>query len=286
MWFRAAVSLVVVALAACGGKKDAPPAPTAIPLAIFQDDRQIATTATLGTTPRPLVEVVAGLPAPETWLAIVVFDAAGTATTAMTPSTNHPDGAAALSAGKDGITFGFARGDTLDAPVRKVVKVVVKTKDDRGAIAAELAAQGGDSHHGGGDSGGGGHEGNGKDRPIPNGDLKIAITTATGDSVLTGDKLAGLPAMHAPIGDLQTPGWNLLDVLEVAGLAKAGALNLTDEEGANLRLEGADFDPKVTVLYIKLNRSGQIRFRRYGKQGEAWTMTGELRGITKIAVVK
>lgn len=281
---RAVATIAVLVVAGCGGKKDAgPAAPTAIPLAIFVDDRQVATRATLGAIPRPLVEVVPGLPAPDTWLAVVVFDAAGGATTAMTPSKNHPDAAAALAVGNDGVVFGFARGDQLDAAVARIVKVVVKTRDDRGAIVAEVAAQG--DNHGGGDSGGGGHEGDGHGRPTPTAELTIAITSAAGASVFTGDKLASLPSVTAPVGDTTTLGWNLLDVMKVAGLAGVAAVNLSDSEGANLRLEGADFDPKVTVLFIKLNRSGQIRFRRFAKQGSTWEMTGELRGITKIAVV-
>jgi len=34
-----------------------------------------------------------------------------------------------------------------------------------------------------------------------------------------------------------------------------------------------------------MNRGGQLRFRRYSKRGEAWEMTGELRGLAKISVV-
>ena len=36
---------------------------------------------------------------------------------------------------------------------------------------------------------------------------------------------------------------------------------LTDDEGASLKVEGADFDPAKAMLYLKLNRSGVIRFR-------------------------
>jgi hypothetical protein len=39
------------------------------------------------------------------------------------------------------------------------------------------------------------------------------------------------------------------------------------------------------VLYVKMNRGGQLRFRRYAKRGDAWEMTGELRGLAKITVV-
>ncbi len=46
------------------------------------------------------------------------------------------------------------------------------------------------------------------------------------------------------------------------------------------------FDRAATVLYVKMNRGGQLRFRRYTKRGEAWEMTGELRGLSKISIVE
>lgn len=277
-------------LAGCKQDDAKAAAPRDIPVAIFQDDRQIATSATLGATPRALVEVAPGAPAPETWLAVIVFDAAGKATTVMTPAKNHPGAAPALVGGADGVTFGLARGTALDAPVAKVTKVVIKTRDDRGAIAAEVKAQQGSGGQGGGDSAGGGHEG-GHDhgsttRPVPTADLKIDLKTAAGESVLTGDKLAGLPEVKAPAGDMVTPGWSFVDVLGAAGLGGAKVVNVFDDNNATLRLEGDDLDPKKTVLYLKLNRSGEFRFRRFAKQGEAWSMTGELRGVRKISVVK
>lgn len=278
MWFRALAVLGV--LAACEQRRQPPPAAAPVPLAVFQDDRQIATSAALGAKPRALVEVAPGVPDPERWLAVVVFDASGAATTAVTPAKNHPEGPPALVAGKDGVTFGFARGDELVDAVPRVVKVVIKTKDDRGAIAAELGPS-----NGAGDGAGGGHENEGKARPVPTAELTIAIKGPAGESVLTGDKLAALPSIYAPTGDTKSAGWNLTDVIAAAGLGGATAINLTDSEGANLRLDAADFDPKSTILYVKLNRNGQLRFRRFGKKGDAWEVTGELRGIKRIAAI-
>lgn len=284
------LAALAAGLLACSkGDGAAKDPPRAIPVAIFQDDRQIATSATLGATPRPLVEVAPGVPAPETWLAVVVFDAAGRASTTVAPSKNQPDAAAALAAGPDGVTFGFARGGKLDAPVARVTKVVIKTKDDRGAIAAELKAKG-DGGHGGGDSAGGGHEGGhdhgAAERPVPTAAVKIEVKSAAGDSVLTGDKLVGLPEAHAPAGDTTTPGWSFVDVLGAAGLGGAKVVNVFDDNNATLRLEGDDFDPAKTIVFLKMNRNGEFRLRRFGKQGDAWTMTGELRGLRKISVVK
>jgi|JI10StandDraft_1071094.scaffolds.fasta_scaffold01379_10 hypothetical protein len=283
---RAALSaLAVVAALAAGCKKAAKPAPTAaMPVALFVDDRQVATSATLGATARPLVEVVPGLPDPASWLAVIAIDADGKATTVLAPAKDHAGTPPALAAVDGQVQFGLAKGGQLERPVARVAKVIVKTQDDRGAIAAELAAQGGGGH-GGGDSAGHRHDGEGE-RPVPTAELVIAIKGPQGESTFTGDKLVPLPTITAPTGDTETPGWSLVDILAAAGLGGAKAVSLLDSEGAGLRLEGADFDRAATVLYVKMNRGGQLRFRRYAKRGEAWEMTGELRGLSKITVVE
>ena len=283
---RAALSaLAVVAALAAGCKKAAKPAPTAaMPVALFVDDRQVATSATLGATARPLVEVVPGLPDPASWLAVIAIDADGKATTVLAPAKDHAGTPPALAAVDGQVQFGLAKGGQLERPVARVAKVIVKTQDDRGAIAAELAAQGGGGH-GGGDSAGHRHDGEGE-RPVPTAELVIAIKGPQGESTFTGDKLVPLPTITAPTGDTETPGWSLVDILAAAGLGGAKAVSLLDSEGAGLRLEGADFDRAATVLYVKMNRGGQLRFRRYTKRGEAWEMTGELRGLSKISIVE
>lgn len=277
------VLFALVALGAC--KKAAPPSapPKALPVAIFLDDRQVATEALLSTTPRPLMELAPGAPAPEAWLAVIALDAGGKATTIMAPEREHAGTPPALAAGPDGVRFGLARAGALDGPVERVAKVIIKTKDDRGAIAAELAGDSG--HHGGGDSDGNRHDGEGE-RPTATAELVIAISTPKGEATFTGDKLAALPTIKAPTGDTETPGWSLVDVLAAAGLGDAKVIGLLDSEGAGLRLEGADFDRATTVLYLKLNRGGQLRFRRYAQRGSTWEMTGELRGLSKITVVE
>lgn len=282
---RTALLAVAVLAALAGGcKKAAKPAPTApVPVALFVDDRQVATSASLSATARALVEVVPGLPDPATWLAVIAIDADGKATTVLAPAKNHAGTPPALSAADGQVRFGLAKGGQLENPVGRVAKVIIKTKDDRGAIAAELAAQG-HGGHGGGDSAGNRHDGEGE-RPVPTAELVIAIKSATGESTFTGDKLVPLPTITAPTGDTQTPGWSLLDILAAAGLGDAKAVSLLDSEGAGLRLEGADFDRAATILYVKMNRGGQLRFRRYSKRGEAWEMTGELRGLAKISIV-
>ena len=81
-------------------------------------------------------------------------------------------------------------------------------------------------------------------------------------------------------------GWPLTALLDAAGVTKFERLLLTDASNANLTLDKADLDPKTSVPYVKLNRSGQLRFRIYKKQGDAWTQTGDLRGLVSIEVIK
>lgn len=269
---------VLVALVACSKDKAAPkPVPTAV--AILIDDKTVATTVGLTATPRSLEELVPGAPAAETWLAVLAFDGAGTATTVMAPVREHGEAPPALAVIDGSVRFGLARGGKLTDEVKGVTRVVIKTKDDRGAIAAELAAKKGG--HGGGDSDGHQHDGD-DERPQPTAELVIEVKTRAGEKQINGLELAKLPVIHAPTGDTQTPGWNVVDVIAAAGIAKGAAVTLIDSEGATLKLEAADYDAATTILYVKLNKSGQLRFRRFGKKGEAWEMTGELRGLARI----
>lgn len=277
---------LVLASGGAGCHKDKPrPAPAAradVALAIFVDDKPVASTANLGGEPRPLTEVVPGAPALAAWLALEAIDASGKVHTTMAPARNQAGKVPVVAVDKDGVWLGYQAGAAAPVDVvRGVTRVTIKAKGDAG----QIAAQAGHDDHGGGDSSGN-REHAGEARPAVSADLQIAITGVHGDSVFTGDKLAGLPVVKAPSGDTETPGWSLTDVLAAAGIVKPEVVHLTDGEGATLRLDAADFDPAKVVLYLKLNRSGVIRFRVFRKAGETWEVGGELRGITKIHVVK
>jgi len=272
---------VTATATACKKKEAAPGQGTAVaaqkvPVAIFVDDKQVATEATLGATPTELAGLAPGAPPLDQWIGIEVIDTAGKVHTTLAPAKNKAGEPPALAAGP---TFGFVKAGALDGAVAAVAKVTILTRP-------QAAAGGGrdDGHgHGGGDSGGGG--GGGGERPVPTAELTFEVETPKGTSTFTGDKLVPLPSVTAPVGDTETPGWNFLDVMKAAGIADAKVLHLTDSENANLRLEGDDFDPAKTMLYVKVNKSGVIRFRVFRKQGDAWEVGGELRGITKIKVV-
>lgn len=259
-----------------GGTGSVVATPRKVAVAIFVDDQQVASEVTLDATPQPLAALAPTAPPLDKWLAIEVIDAADKVHTTLTPATNHPGQTPALGFAEPGASFGFvlpANPRQLDAPVARVSKVTIRTKATGGGAAS------GEHEHG---SGGGQGDGT---RPEPTADLKITIETRAGTTTFTGDKLAPLPSVTAPVGDTETPGWSFLDVMKAAGIADAKVIQLSDSEGASLRLEGADFDPARTILYIKLNKSGVIRFRVFRKKGDTWEIGGELRGITTIKVI-
>ena len=117
--------------------------------------------------------------------------------------------------------------------------------------------------------------------------LKITITTAAGERLVEGKALLATPRSPMP-GDTggEGKGWPLTTILELGGVTKFQRLLLTDAGGTNLTLDKADFDPKKSVPFIKLNRQGQLRFRVYKKQGDTWQAAGDLRGLVSVQVVK
>lgn len=209
----------------------------------------------------------------ESWGAIDVTLASGETQTIDEPAKKHPGLVAAIVPGNGGIALGFFAPEDLAKKgkpqwqVGPVTEIAVR----RPATTAEEGGKGG------GDGEGGGAENEGE-RPKPSADLTFLV----GDKTFTGDQLAALPTTTAPVGDTDTPGWTLPQVLEAAGVKPTGKVILHGEEDANLILEPADLDPATTVAFIKLNRSGQLRFRLFKKKGATWDIVGELRGIAKI----
>jgi len=191
------------------------------------------------------------------------------------PAKKYPGLVAAVYPGKKGIAFGFfapedlAKKGTPQWSVDPVTGIAVKTRP---------VMKGGE---GGGDGEGGGGENEGE-RPELDPDLKITVAGADGDKVVTGAQIAALPTSTAPVGDTDTPGWTLHQFIEAAGARPTGKVIVYGEESANVILEGDHLDPAKAVLFIKLNRSGQLRFRAFAKVGSTWDTVGELRGITRI----
>lgn len=271
--------LLLLALLLVGCKKEekaapAPPAAQAVKLPILLDDKVLTESPSLGVTPTAVSAVATGAPPLAQWIAVEVIDQAGKVDTLLAPAKNHPGSEPALTADAKGVWFGLLQGGKLVQPVGPIAKLTIKTKSDAGKPAGHV-------DHG---SGGGGGDHGATERATPTDALKLEIETAAGKSTFTGDKMVGLPEAKAPTGDTETPGWNLVDVLGAAGIKDAKAVVLTDEENATLRIEGDDWDPAKAILYLKLNKSGQLRFRVFRKTGEVWEMAGELRGVQKIRV--
>lgn len=270
----------------------------AVKLTIAVDDKVVTDSPMLSAMPKPLAVLAPGAPPIESWIAVEIIDQAGKVTSLLAPAKNHPGTTPALTADAKTLRFGLLRGGKLEQTVDNVAKVTIKTTTDAGkpitnADHGDHAAMAGTDDpggKGGGDSGGGGDHGTGGNsgdkgvRATPTADLEIALETAAGKSTFTGDKMVGLPEIKAPSGDTETPGWSLTDVLAAAGIKDPKAVVLTDDANAALRIEGDAWNPATHVLYLKLNKSGQIRFRVFKKTGDLWEIAGELRGIKSIQV--
>jgi hypothetical protein len=112
--------------------------------------------------------------------------------------------------------------------------------------------------------------------------ITLSVKTAKGTTTLTGTQLIGLPREAAPNNPDQK-GWRLQQFLAAAGVTKFEKLVLTDASGTTLALDHKDLGAG-TVPFIKLNKSGQLRFRVLTKQGDGWSSSGDLRALATIDV--
>jgi hypothetical protein len=183
----------------------------------------------------------------------------------------------ALLPGAAGVSLGVftpatlaARGKpTVEFPsVREIRVILAPVADGRG-----------------GSSGGGDGDGNGRERVEPVA-VTITLTDRSGTRTLDRTALDAAPARTAPLGDTETKGWSLTDLLGAAK-AKAGKRwRLVDESGATLELAAADLAPDRGFGFLKLNRQGQIRFKWFVRDGDAWKAAGDLRGLTSITALR
>ncbi len=115
--------------------------------------------------------------------------------------------------------------------------------------------------------------------------VELAIKTSTGEKKLTGVQLLELTREGMPGGGGDAKGWRLDTILTAAGVKTFEKLMLYDAGGTTLPLEKKDLDAS-TIPFIKLNRSGMLRFRLYKKQGDGYQSAGELKSLTRIEIVK
>lgn len=102
-------------------------------------------------------------------------------------------------------------------------------------------------------------------------------------AVTTGD-LQKLPKITAPVGDTETPGWNLKDIIGLQGDVKFEKVLVLSEGAPPVEVSAADVANADILGFFKLNRQGVLRFRMYKRAGGSWDTLHELRGVTQITV--
>jgi len=115
--------------------------------------------------------------------------------------------------------------------------------------------------------------------------VELVIKTTAGEKKLTAVQLLELTREVVPGGGGDAKGWRLDTILTAAGVTSFDKLMLYDAGGTTLPLEKKDLDAG-TIPFVKLNRSGMLRFRLYKKQGEGFQGAGELKSLVRIDIVK
>lgn len=278
---RTSSLVLVLALAGCGKDQakaseapPPPPPPAAAPttVQIFVDDASVGTIALEQIKLWPRLDALVPTSARHlgSWDDVYLHGKTPKPTDLHKPSTSYPDYVPALFPGEDGKPA-FGLFDPVE--LAKHGKAAVR-EDDITEVRIKLAAGG--SH--------GQNESGNAAATDPN-DLKIAIKTAKGESVLDGPKLLAVPREAMP-GDTEPKGWTLATVMKTAGVDKYERVLLSDSSGLNLTLEKQDLDPATSIPFVKLNRQGSLRVKIFKKQGATWQGTGDLRGLQRIEVLK
>jgi hypothetical protein len=245
-------------------------APAAAPgIEIFVDGKSVGSVGRdqLATWPRLDTLVPEDSRRLGTWRTVAI---AGRAPAEIeTPSMTHPDMIPAVFPGDDGAPA-FGMFDPVELAKRGKPGV---RHDGVTQIRIALAAgdRGGD--HRGGEAGG---------DPLA---LVVTIKTPRGEQQLTGEQILALPREPMPGSEDTHKGWRVTQLLEAAGIEdKYKKLVLVDAGGTNLTLERSDFDDKTAIPFLKLNKSGALRFRLMKQQGTGWQAAGDLRALAAIKV--
>lgn len=270
--------LVLVVTFACSSKsedkpKDPGPASAVAPatdgVEVFVDEASAARVSVTDLAKWPRLDSLVPHDARRvgTWMALS-FTTGGGASKLERPAQAHPDTVPALFPGKDGKPA-FGMFDAVEYAKHGEPAFRV---DDVRTVKLELSKQErGGEHQGGG--------GEGADITK----LVLEITTKGGTKQLTGPEILKLPREAQPNND-DTKGWRITQFLEAAGVKDYTAVTLFDGAGASLPLTKQDLDPATHVPFVKLNKSGVLRFRMFEKQGAGWAAGADLRGLAKIEV--
>ena len=278
--------LIVVAAIACGGKKkenegggsggsgpgtgSAPVAPVDDgSVAIIVDDLQVAKIPPKDLAGWPRLDSLMPQEARRlgTWQSLA-FTTAGAPATLAKPAQAHPDMMPVVYPGKDGKPA-FGMFDAVE--YAKKGEPAYKVEAVREIKLTLSKMERGGEHQGGG--------GEGADITK----LVLTIKTKDGDKQLTGPEILKLPREGEPGRD-DTKGWRVQQFLEAVGVTKFDSIVLVDTSGATVPLTKKELDPATATAFIKLNKSGVLRFRMYTKQGEGWNPGADLRGLSKIEV--
>jgi hypothetical protein len=201
-----------------------------------------------------------------TWDRVTLDGEQGKPSEIARPSGAYPDMVPALFPGDaGGVSFGMF--DTVELAKKGPPAM---RADHITAIHIQLAQ--------GGSRGQNDDQGGGAADPTQ---LALRVNTAKGATTLTGAQIIALPREPVPNNPDQK-GWRLQQLLAAAGVTAWKQLVLTDATGTNLTLVAKDLDGAVP--FVKLNKSGQLRFRVLQKQGDGWSSTGDLRALVAIDV--
>lgn len=285
---RTWICLIVALAIACGGKKKEQPsgeasgagpgtgsAAVATPddgtVAILVDDAPVAKIAAKDLAGWPRLDALVPEEARRlgTWTALgFVTTAGGAPTTLDKPAQTHPDQVPVVFPGKDGKPA-FGMFDPVEYAKQGEPAFRVDAVREIKLTLSKMER--------GGDHQGGGGEGSDITK------LVLEIVTPEGTKQLTGPEIVKLPREPQP-GHDDTKGWRVTQFLEAVGVTKWEKLTLVDASGASVPLTKQELDPAKTNPFVKLNKSGQLRFRLFTKQGEGWSPGADLRGLTKIEV--
>jgi hypothetical protein len=276
--FGSVLGTATGALGGCGHDKTPPPPPapagsgaaTGLVTAgveLFVNDISLGTVqpAQIAAWPRLDTLVPGDARKLGTWELVTLQGAKPKPTEISHPSGAYPDMVPAIFPGADGgVAFG------MFDPVELANKGKAAAREDHIKAIRIKVAQGGS--RGKNDDGGGAAEDPTK--------LVLTVKTPAGTTTLPGTKLLALPREAMPGNDDQK-GWRLGTLLDAAGVKAYDHLVLTDAGGTSLTLDRKDLDDK-TVPFVKLNKSGALRFRLLKKTGDGWNPAGDLRALVSI----
>jgi hypothetical protein len=268
--------VAVIALCACKQDKPAPePAPAAPKqeIKLFVDEFQVSSLPLAQLKLWPRVDTL--VPPAARRLALwrgVTLTLAGTETAIAHPATAYPATVPALFPGEGGTPV-FGMFDPV-----ALAKHGAPVFSASGVREVHIALANG--------SGSGEHE-----QPAAAGDtvqreLTLTVEARSGEQTLDRTKLLTMQREPAPGSDGEGKGWKLSKVLALAGVKHYERVLLTDVKGTSVTLEKQDLDEKTAIPFVKLNRQGTLRFRVFRKHADGWTTGSDLRGLTRIEVLK